>query len=136
MLARTAASLDATGVIVWMGAGEELFATAAHGYDRRMLSRLGPIARAASNATAAAWRDAEIRTVSGYGTSGGAVVAPIVGPSGCVGVFSVELRSGLEIDTSTKAVAAMFAAQLGGVLQAWPGHSTSAPGPPRNSATA
>ena len=136
-LAHAAAALDAIGVIVWMGAGEELFATATHGYDRRVLSRLGPIGRSAANATAAAWRDAAVRTVAASGSSSGAVVAPIVGPSGCVGVLSVELRSGRAIDAATTAVAAMVAAQLGGVLQAWPAHSASAPAShPHTSATA
>jgi len=123
LLARAAAVMHASGLIVWMGAGEELFAVMAHGYDRRMLSRLPPIGRSAENATAAAWREGELRTVAGDMMANGAVVAPMFGPSGCVGVLAIELRNGGEADPAIRAVASIFAAQLGGVVGAWPGAS-------------
>lgn len=127
MLARAAALLDASGVIVWMGAGEELFAATSHGYDPRIIRRLGPIPRAAENATAAAWRTGELRTVPGDMMSNGAIVAPMFGPDSCIGVLAAEVRHGREDDASTRAVTVMVAAQLSTVLSAWPAAST----PPR-----
>ena len=51
-LARSASVLDARGIIVWMGAGEELFPALWFGYDERIVQRLGPIARNAANQSA------------------------------------------------------------------------------------
>lgn len=120
MLARTAALIDAPGVIVWMGSGEELFAGMSHGYDPRSIRRLGPIPRAADNATAEAWRTGELRTVAGDMVSNGAIVAPMFGPDSCVGVLAAEVRHGREQDPSTQAVTMMIAAQLATVIGASP----------------
>jgi hypothetical protein len=125
VLTRAAAVLGARGIIVWMGAGEELFPALAYGYDDRIVARLGPIQRNAANATAAAWRSAQMRTVPADGSSHGAIAAPMSGASGCVGVFAAELTEGREQDASTRAVAAMFAAQLAAIVPAWPAPSTS-----------
>ncbi len=38
LLARAAVVLDASGIIVWVSAGDELFAVTAHGYDPRVIS--------------------------------------------------------------------------------------------------
>jgi hypothetical protein len=125
-LARAAAVLDARGIIVWMGAGEELFPALSHGYDARVVERLGPIPRDAANATAEAWRTARIRTVASNQMFDGALAAPIVGVSGCIGVFAAEVRHAREEDAATRAVAAMIAAQLAGILPAWPAASGAA----------
>lgn len=124
-LSRAAVVLHARGIIVWMGAGEELFPTLAYGYDDSLVSRLGPIPRNAANATAAAWRSAQMRTVPGDAESNGAIAAPMSAAGGCVGVFAAELGEGREQDPTTKAVAAMFAAQLAALVPAWPAPSTS-----------
>ena len=124
-LARAAAVLDARGIIVWMGAGEELFPALSHGYDARVVERLGPIPRDAANATAEAWRTARIRTVASNQMFDGALAAPIVGVSGCIGVFAAEVRHAREEDAATRAVAAMIAAQLAGILPAWPAASSA-----------
>jgi hypothetical protein len=44
------------------------------------------------------------------------VVAPLLSPEGCVGAFSAEILSGSETADSVQALAAIFAAQLAGVL--------------------
>lgn len=138
VLARAAGVLDASGIIIWLGAGEQLFAAASHGYDARVLARLGAINRGAENATAAAWRDARLHTVAGESDLGdtaagpvatnGAIVAPMIGPDGCRGVLAVEVRHGREGDTAARAVASMFASQLAVVITAWPAAS-AAPSP-------
>ena len=123
LLSRATAILDASGVIVWLGAGEELFAVTAHGYDPRVISRLGPIGRSADNATAAAWRAGELRTVAGDMMANGAIVAPMFGPDACIGVLAAEVRHGREDDAATRAVTMMIAAQLATVVAAWPAAS-------------
>lgn len=122
-LGRAASVLDARGVIVWMGAGEELFPALSYGYDERMVERFGPIPRNADNATAEAWRTAQLRTVAGDVVDNGAVAAPVHGVGGCVGVLAAEVRNGREADPATCAVAAIIAAQLAGVVSAWPAGS-------------
>ena len=129
LLGRAADILDARGVVIWMGAGSELFAAAAHGYDQAVLQRIKPIARSADNATAAAWRTSQMRTVPADSDGHGAIVAPMLGPAGCVGVLAAETRSGREQDEATQSVAAIVASQLASVLAAWPAASTTAAEP-------
>ncbi len=129
LLVRAAVALDASGIIIWMGAGEELFAVTAHGYDPRVISRLGPISRNADNATAACWRTGELSAVAGSAVSNGAIVAPMFWPDSCVGVLSAEVRRGREKDSSTRAVTAMIAAQLATVIAAWPAGQRRKRGP-------
>lgn len=126
LLARAATVLDATGIIIWMGAGDALFAAAAHGYDQRMLAHVGSIPRSAENATALAWRTGEAGIVASDIMSNGAIVAPMFGPHGSIGVLAVEVRQGREADAATRAVTAILAAQLSTVVAAWPATSTSA----------
>jgi hypothetical protein len=126
-LARAAAVLDARGIVVWIGAGEELFPALAHGYDERIVARFRPIPRNAANATAAAWRSAQMRTVPADAASHGAVAVPLSGINGCVGVLAAELRGGREQNAATQAVAAVIAAQLAAIVPAWPAPSTTQP---------
>ena len=120
LLARAATLLDGAGIVVWMSAGEELFAAAVHGYTAAMISRLGAIPRDALNATAAAWRTGTVQLVPGDATSHGAIAAPLLGPDSCLGVFAVELRHGREADEATRAITLMIAAQLASVVAGWP----------------
>jgi hypothetical protein len=125
LLRRIASILEAPGVIVWMGAGEELFAAAAAGYDSSLLNRMGAIARSADNAVATAWRTCELRVVSGDGANG-AIVAPMFGPDACIGVLAIETPPHRETDAAARAVTEMFAAQLATTLAAWPAPSVAA----------
>jgi len=125
LLGRAAAVLDASGVIVWMGAGEELFPATAFGYDPRVVSRLGPIARFSDNATANAWLLGQLRTVAGDSSTNGAIVAPMFGPDSCIGVLAAEVRHGREADPATQSVTMMIAAQLATAVVAWPAPSSA-----------
>ncbi len=124
LLSKAADLLDAPGIILWMGAGDELFAVTAHGYRPEIIARLGPIAQGADNATAAAWRTGQPTIVGGDAAGNGAVVTPMFGPEACIGALAVELRNGREHDPATRAVVAMIAAQLATVVSAWPAAST------------
>ena len=124
LLSKAANILGARGIIVWIGAGGELFAVAAHGYDESLLSRIRPLARDADNATAAAWRRGELLTLPAEPGGYGAIVAPLLSPAGCTGVLAAEVSSERDRDPSTQAVAMILASQLAGVLAAWPAAST------------
>lgn len=126
LLDRAASLLEARGLVVWMGAGDELFAAVGHGYDASVLQRLRPISRNAENATADAWRSGELRAVAADGTGYGALVAPMIGAAGSVGVLAAEVKAGREDDATTRAMTSMIASQLAGVLAAWPAASTPA----------
>src|SRR5205085_4921149 len=58
ILARAAAVLDATGIVLWIADpdGHELSPVVTHGYPPQIVSRLGTILRDAENATASAFR--------------------------------------------------------------------------------
>jgi len=127
LLERAGTLLGASGIVIWMAAGEELFAAAVHGYDLRRLSQLGPIGSGSANATAEAWRSSQLQTVTGDATSRGAVVAPMLGQDRCIGVLAVEVAAGREADTATQAVATLIAAQLAAILTAWPAGSSVPP---------
>jgi CHASE3 domain sensor protein len=121
LLGRAASILGAPGATLWLGAGEQLFAVLGHGYTPQTLSRFGPIARDADNAVAKAWRTGGVVTVGSTEKSAGAIVAPMFGPDGCIGVLAFESRSKREHDATLQAVAALIAAQVSTAVSAWPG---------------
>jgi hypothetical protein len=127
LLQRAAKVLDASGVVVWMAAGEELFAAAAFGYPPQVIQKLGPIHRSAINATAAAWRSGGLQAVAGGHDAHGALAAPMLAPDRCVGVLAFEVGVGQEGDLARRAITMMFAAQLAGALAGWPAASAAAP---------
>ena len=108
-----------------MGAGAELFAVAAHGYDEALLARIRPIPRHADNVTAAAWRQGDLLTRPADADGVGAIVAPLLGPEGCAGVLAAEVSGQREPDKATQAMAMILASQFAGVLAAWPAASTA-----------
>ena len=123
LLTRAASVLDASGLILWMSAGEQLFAVLGSGYAPATLARFGPIARTADNAAAAAWRTGQLTVVPAQGSAPGGLVAPMFGPGGCIGVLALEIRPGHEQDPAAQAVTAMVAAQLATAVAAWPAAS-------------
>ena len=126
LLGRAAGALDASGLILWISAGEQLFPVMAHGYSQEMLARMGPIARDAENAAASTWRSGQLTVVPAAKTGGqGAIVTPLFGLHSCIGVLSAELRQGEE-NPEVQAVAAIIAAQLATVVPAWPAGSLTA----------
>lgn len=127
LLQRAASVMEASGIVVWMAAGEELFAAAAFGYTPQVMQKFGPINRAAVNATAAAWRSGVLQTVSGGGTERSALAAPLLGPERCIGVLAVEVSPGREAHATTRAVTTLVAAQLAASLEGWPAASAAAP---------
>jgi hypothetical protein len=119
LIGRAAELMDASGLIVWTGIDDrgELTPAFSYGYAPEMVARLPPLDKAADNAAAKGFRTGQVQIVLARpGTSNGAIVAPVLSPAGCVGVVSAEIRGGGESSESVQALAAIFAAQLAGVL--------------------
>jgi transcriptional regulator with XRE-family HTH domain len=121
LLAEAARVLGAVGVIVWLSDARatKLRPSLRHGYPDAVLARLTDVPIDAANAVAAAFRSADVCVVDGDGQSG-AVVVPLLGPRGCLGVMALELLQGGERRESVCALATIVAAQLAALLAAAP----------------
>jgi transcriptional regulator with XRE-family HTH domain len=106
--------LRAVGLILWVRdrLGCELTPVIAHGYSSEMTSHLARVSRDSDNAIALAFRTAETRVVDGSDMTTGAVVVPLLTPTGCAGVLALELRNGEERRECVRASATILAAQL------------------------
>ena len=123
LVGQAAEIMDASGVVVWVGNadGVHLQPALSHGYAPQVLARMSMIPRSADNAAAAAFRTSRLQIVLARpGEANGAVVAPLLSSDGCVGALSAEIRGGAESSESVQALAAIFAAQLAGVLHTTP----------------
>ena len=128
LLERAAQLLDASGIVIWTAdpSGSALRPVLAHGYSDQAVTRMGSISRDAGNVMAAAYRTAELRSVSGEAGANGAIVAPLMGPGGCIGVLAAELRHGAETRESVREVVTILAAQFSTVVAAPPAASSGA----------
>jgi hypothetical protein len=114
LLERAAGLLHATGLIVWVWdqSVAALVPALAHGYPQRIVAQLPPVRPTASNATAAAFRSAEMRAIDGDARTSGALAIPLITSTGCAGVLAIELQHGREQARSIRAVATIVAAML------------------------
>jgi GAF domain-containing protein len=113
LLGEAARVLGAAGLIVWLSDARAtmLTPTLHHGYSDAVAARLSGVPVDAANAVAAAFRSVDVCVVDGEGARG-AVVVPLLGPRGCVGVLALELLHGGERRDSVRALATIVAAQL------------------------
>lgn len=113
-LARASDTLGAKGLIVWVTSndGSALSPVSTHGFDARVVDRIGTIDRASANLTAEALRENAPRVSAATATAGAAIAVPMCGPTGPVGVLSAELHPGRAADDASVAIASIFAAQL------------------------
>ena len=126
ILARAAQIFNASGIIVWIldASKNSLRPAVGHGYSETMLTRLGVIPCDDDNVTALSFRDAKIHIVPAESSALGAIAAPIVSMSGCIGVLSMELKNGWELNEDVQATAAILTAQLSTLVV--PGAATTA----------
>lgn len=112
--------LDAVGLIIWMWdpLAVELRPALAHGYSERVLAQIPRVDRDSNNATAAAFRSAQTCVVNSNDLVSGALVAPLIAPSGPVGVLAIELQDRREESESVRALAMILAAQLAALVGA------------------
>ena len=108
------AVLRAVGLILWVRdqRGRELTPVYAQGYANEIVSQLGSVSRDSDNAIGSAFRNAEARVVDRGEMATGAVVVPLLTPTGCAGVLALELRHGGERLECVRAAATILAAQL------------------------
>lgn len=118
LLQEAARILDATGLVVWIWdeQSRELHPSLAHGYSDSVLAHLPGLPRDANNATAAAFREAQICLVPGDDAVNGALVLPLMTPAGCVGVLALELQKRSEERECVRAIGAIIAAQLAALI--------------------
>jgi hypothetical protein len=119
LVGQAADLMDASGIVIWISASDGTYVQPAlsHGYPPHVMARMSRILRSADNAAAAAYRTGKMQIVLAHpGESNGAVVAPLLSTDGCIGALSAEIRGGGESSESVQALAAIFAAQLAGVL--------------------
>jgi hypothetical protein len=127
LLARAAEILDAAGLVVWVSdhAAVELRPVLSHGYSEKLVAQMRSIPRDAQNAAALAFRSAQPRIVAGTDVTNGAVVVPLITPTGCVGVLAAELKHGGEQREATRALATIVAAQLSTLVGTAPSAETA-----------
>jgi hypothetical protein len=124
LLREAARILDARGVILWVwdAMADELKPAVIHGYAANVRSQLRGVRPDADNVTAAAFRSAETRTLSGSHGASGALAVPLLTSGACAGVLAIELPDGSEHTPSILAIATFLAAMLaqlfGGTPQA------------------
>ncbi len=118
ILERTAAALDASGLVLWVAdsEGQVLTPIAAHGYPASVLSRMGTLRVDGENATAAAFRTGLVQSVRADGSANGAIAAPLVAPGGPLGVISAEVRHDVARHDERLAAATIVAAQLATII--------------------
>jgi hypothetical protein len=119
LLGRAARVMNANGLVVWLGnpSGIDLQPVLAHGYSDQVLSLMRPVPRGADNAAAAAYRSGAQQIVASKPNAQlGAIVAPLLATDGCIGALTAEVKDGGERSEQVQALAAIFAAQLAGIL--------------------
>jgi GAF domain-containing protein len=85
-----------------------------------VLAQLPRVGRDADNATAAAFRSAQVCAVAGGERATSALAVPVPAHDGCVGVLAVELPNGAEKSAEVRAVVTMIAAQFGRLVEPRP----------------
>ncbi len=120
LLARTAALMNASGLIIWVRNenARALQPALGHGYAPGTLERIGSIPQAGTNPTSTAFTTRRIQVVEAEGSGAGALVAPLMVSERCIGVLSAELREGWESSDAVQATASIVAAQLAPLLPA------------------
>jgi transcriptional regulator with XRE-family HTH domain len=120
LLQEAARILDASGLVVWIWdpLSAELHPSLAYGYSDRVLAQIPGLPRDANNATAAAFREAQMCVVRADDATNGALVLPLMTPSGCVGVLALELLKRNEEREAVRAAGTIIAAQLAALIGA------------------
>jgi hypothetical protein len=130
VLARASQVLNASGLVLWVRdeSGTALRAATSYGYTANQFSRLGRVSCESNNATAAAYRTAQLQTVRSEADLPGAMAVPLLAASpetSSVGVLSVEVARGWETSEAVQATASILAAQLATFVTADPLHASS-----------
>ena len=122
LLARTAALMNATGLIIWVTNenARTLLPALGHGYPPGTLERIGSIPQVGDNPTSAAFTTNRIQVVESSDADTGALAAPLMVADRCIGVLSVELRDDWASSHAVQATASILAAQFAPLLPSDP----------------
>lgn len=114
LLREAAVILEAKGLIVWVwdAIAMQLRPVLVHGYSDQVVAHLPGVGRDEDNLTAAAFRSAQTLAVGGTAQTSSALALPLMTPTSCAGVLTIELPPGNEEMGSVRAVATFFAAML------------------------
>jgi transcriptional regulator with XRE-family HTH domain len=114
VLEEAALILDLVGVILWApdALGVVLTPVFTHGYPDEVIAQMARITTDADNASSEAFRTRRMCIVSGDEANTGAIVAPMLTPTGCSGVLAVEVRNGAEQREDLRAALTILAAQV------------------------
>jgi transcriptional regulator with XRE-family HTH domain len=114
LLREAATILDAKGLIVWLwdALAAQLRPVLVYGYSEQVVAQLPGVTRDDDNVTAAAFRSAQTLAVGGTAHTSGALAVPLLTPTSCAGVLTIEFPHGSEETGSVRAVATFFAAML------------------------
>jgi transcriptional regulator with XRE-family HTH domain len=120
LLEDVAKLLHAVGLIVWVWEARtsELLPVFTHGYSDYVLSLVPKVRRDSDNATAAAFRTAQITVVGSTEHASGALVVPLMAPGGCIGALAIELKDGAERQQPVRALANIMAVELTRLIDA------------------
>ena len=120
LLARAAALINASGLILWVKDtdGSTLRAAGEYGYGRDFLQRFNSIPEDGNNPTAKAFRESSLQVVPSGNSTNGALAQPLMVGDRCVGVLSAELRDGWESKNDVHAITTILAAQLASLIPA------------------
>ena len=118
LVERAAAVLEAKGVVLWIAdeAGTWLHPSITHGYPEKVVGKLGPLQIDSDNVTSLAFRSLKPQAMSSTtpGASG-AIAAPLITSSGCVGVLAAEIRQNRP-GSDVLPIASIIAAQLAALV--------------------
>ena len=118
LLERAATVLEAKGIVLWVSdaAGTWLHPSITHGYAERVVGKLGPLQIDSDNVTSLAFRSMKPQAMSSTtpGASG-AIAAPLITSSGCVGVLAAEIRQNRP-GSDVLPIASIIAAQLAALV--------------------
>lgn len=118
--------LDARGLIVWHPIdGRVLRPVLARGYGSKTLARMPDLPLADSGSISGAFRAGELRVIVGRNGDFGALVLPMLSAEGCLGVVTLELRSGESTD-AVQAMGRILVAQLATIVAPEPAVSARA----------
>jgi hypothetical protein len=92
--------------------GTALIPAFAHGYPDEMIAQLPGVSMDSPNAIAEAFRTRSTCIVNGTDTESGAIVAPLLTPTACGGVLSLEFRNRAEQRDDVRAGVMLLAAQV------------------------
>jgi GAF domain len=131
-LARVSTLLNATGLIVWIASNDNstLSPVATHGFDPKLVARIGSIGRDSANLTAAAFRESTSKVSAVAEKTPAALAVPMCSPAGAAGVLSIELKAGQAVDDQKVALAAIVAAQLATLTMPIPAAAPAVPAAP------